>query len=369
VPLTDREQQIVALLRADPLIGSSELARRLGTTRAAVNVHLSNLGKKGIIRGRGYILNDQPGVVVIGGANVDIKARSAAPLIPATSNPGFGSTTPGGVGRNIAENLARLGNRTFLVAAIGRDVTGENLMTHTADAGVRVEYVHRTDTATGTYVAVLDASGELACAVADMSATAEIGVAEIERARDIITTAELVVLDGNLAAAALEHALHLTAQSRVRTIVEPVSVAKAEWLAPQLNAEHPLFAITPNRDELATLTGMPTRTQRQVLSATRELHRRGTQNVWVRLGRAGSLLSDGTSVTTFPASDGDVVDVTGAGDAMLAAFCHALLDGRSLADAVRYGHAAAALTVASPYTVRPDLTPRLIEAALAEEHR
>ena len=364
--LTDRERQIVTLLRGDPLIGSAELARRLRSSRAAINVHLSNLGKKGVIRGRGYILRDQPTVVVIGGANLDVKARSAAPLVAATSNPGNGSTSPGGVARNVAENLARLGNHTYLVAAVGRDVMGEDLLTHTADAGVRVEYVHRTDSPTGTYVAVLDASGELAFGVADMSATDEIGVAEIERARDVIVTADLVVVDGNLADPAFGHAVYLAAQHGVRTIVEPVSVPKAARLAAHLSPEHPLFAITPNRDELATLTGLPTRTRRQVLTAIRRLHQRGVDHVWVRLGRAGSLLSDGDDVTAFPAPDGTIVDVTGAGDAMLAAFCHALLGGRQVADAVRYGHAAAELTVATAQTVRPDLTPRLIEAALAD---
>ncbi|MGH2882951.1 MAG: PfkB family carbohydrate kinase, partial [Solirubrobacteraceae bacterium] len=126
--LTERELQIVALLRRDPMIGSAEIARRLATSRAAVNVHLSNLGKKGVILGRGYILNEQPGVVVIGGANLDVKARSAARMTAGTSNPGHGSIVAGGVARNIAENLARLGTRTFLVAAIGRDAAGENLL-------------------------------------------------------------------------------------------------------------------------------------------------------------------------------------------------------------------------------------------------
>ena len=58
----------------------------------------------------------------------------------------------------------------------------------------------------------------------------------------------------------------------------------------------------------------------------------------------------------------EVVDVTGAGDAMLAAFCHALLDGAEPAAAAAYGHAAAALTIASPHTVRPDLTDRLVRS-------
>jgi pseudouridine kinase len=69
-------------------------------------------------------------------------------------------------------------------------------------------------------------------------------------------------------------------------------------------------------------------------------------------------------VSTLSAPAVRVVDVTGAGDAMTAAFVHALLRGDSPLDAARFGQMAAALTVASPETVRPDLTPRLVDAEL-----
>src|SRR6478736_7385977 len=100
--LTERERAIVALLRRDPLIGSAAIAHELGTTRAAVNVHLSNLGKKGVILGRGYVLSEQQSVVVVGGANMDVKARSRWAIVRGTSNPGTATMSAGGVGRNVA---------------------------------------------------------------------------------------------------------------------------------------------------------------------------------------------------------------------------------------------------------------------------
>lgn len=365
--LTDRERQIVALLRQDPLIGSETIAERLGTTRASVNVHLSNLGKKGVILGRGYILSEQPGVVVVGGANVDVKAVSAAPATQATSNPGRATMTAGGVGRNIAENLARLGVRTHLVTAVGRDAPGDNLLSQTLAAGVHVEHAHRTQWPTGTYTAVLDSDGELVIAVADMAAVEALGPAEVNHARDLIATAGLLVLDGNLSAATLAHARHLGHAAGIRTILEPVSVPKAAVLACSITADRPLYAVTPNREELAALTGLPTRTDRQLRIAAGRLHGRGVEHVWVRLGRAGSLLSSTAGAATLlPAEPASVLDVTGAGDSMLAAFCYAVLDGRDPVDAARFGHAAAALTISSAHTVRPDLTPRLIQAALTQ---
>ena len=367
--LTEREQQIVALLRRDPLIGSAAIAEQLGTTRTAVNVHLSNLGKKGVILGRGYLLSDQPGVVVIGGANIDVKAYSTAPAAQHTSNPGRGSMTPGGVGRNIAENLARLGTRTHLIAALGRDALGDGLLAQTSAAGVRLEHIERTDLPTGTYTAILDSDGELIVAVADMAATDALGPDHVSRARDLIAAAGLLVLDGNLAPATLEHARDLAGTAEVRTILEPVSVPKAHILAATITADRPLFAVTPNRDELTALTGLPARTDRQLGLAADRLHRRGVEHVWVRLGVDGSFLSSSTTAGTFiPAVPTTVQDVTGAGDAGLAGFCHALLEGLGPVDAARYGHAAAALTIASRHTVRPDLTPRLVQAAFRQTY-
>lgn len=363
--LTDREQQIVDLLRRDPLMGSEALAAALGTTRAAINVHISNLGKKGVILGRGYVLAESPGAVVVGGANMDLKARSNARATSRTSNPGHGSMAPGGVGRNVAENLARLGDRVHLVSIVGRDPLGENLLNHTAAAGVRVEHVARTDRPTGTYTAVLDVDGELIVAIADMDATAELGPDQLQAARDVIATAGVLVLDGNLGRDCLEHALDLSAG--VRTIFEPVSVPKAAGLKEALDGR--LYAVTPNRDELAALTDLPTRTDKQVRTAAAALHRRGVELVWIRMGERGSLLVTPDELVEIPALPTVVEDVTGAGDAMLAAFCHVLLEGGSLERAARFGHAAAALTIASPHTVRPDLTPRLIQAALTKKER
>lgn len=291
--VTDREQEIIDLLRREPLITPAEIAERLGSSRAAVNVHLSNLGRKGVILGRGYILSERPPVVVVGGANLDIKARSSAAAIAHTSNPGHTSTTPGGVARNIAENLARLGTPTQLIAAIGRDPYGERLLADTRAAGVLLDHVHRGEHPTGSYTAVLDADGELLMAVADMTATDDLRPEHLRSARELIAHAALLVLDGNLPAATTAHLLDLAHAGDVRVVVDPVSVPKAARLAPLLRPARPIFALTPNRDELRALTGdgQVGDTDAALAHAAAVLHDRGVRHVWIRLGASGSLLS------------------------------------------------------------------------------
>ena len=207
---------------------------------------------------------------------------------------------------------------------------------------------------TGTYVAVLDTDGELVVAVADMAATEALGPEEVDAAADVIGDADLVVLDGNLGTRTLSRALELCAARGSRVVLDPVSVPKAAALAGLLSARTPLLAMTPNGDELAALGG-----------TEQSLHDRGVELVWTRLGAAGSRLSGpGGVLDVAPVLATEVVDVTGAGDSMLAAFCHALLAGERPARAAAYGQAAAALTVASPHTVRPDLTAELVRSLL-----
>ena len=101
-------------------------------------------------------------VVVVGGTNMDVVARTSARLVPATSNPGHTRISPGGVGRNIASCLGLLGAPVRLVSAVGDDTFGDEALRVTAASGADVGAVRRVPgAATGTYTAVLDDSGEL----------------------------------------------------------------------------------------------------------------------------------------------------------------------------------------------------------------
>ncbi|MCC6496531.1 MAG: carbohydrate kinase family protein [Propionibacteriaceae bacterium] len=354
--LSPREREILALLRAQPMLDAAGLARSLGTSKGAIAVALSSLTQKGEVIGRGYVLRSEPWAVVVGGAAWDIKARSIAVARLHTSNPGSVTQTPGGVGRNIAEGIARLGGRVHLVAAVGADAGGRDLVARTAEAGVYVDQVVTSPHPTGSYLAALDNDGELVIGVSDLAATDAMDVAALARSQELIARAEVVVIDGNIAAEAAAWVLAVAATAGARVVLEPVSVVKAARMAAVLAPELPVYAITPNVDELSALIGRPVaNTVEGVADAAAELHRRGVQHVWVSRGSAGSLLVSKDEVVGIDAIPAEVRDVTGAGDAMTAGFVHGLLAGESPATAARHGHLAAALTVASSHTVPPDL--------------
>lgn len=107
-------------------------------------------------------------VVVIGGAGLDIKGRLLEPLIEKTSNPGRLTISVGGVARNIAENLARLGAQSSLIAAVGNDEFGRLIIQQTEDAGVDTDAMMiLEDQHSAAYLALLDRNGLLYTALDD----------------------------------------------------------------------------------------------------------------------------------------------------------------------------------------------------------
>ena len=125
--MTQREQEVLRLIEANPMISQQELADELGITRSSVAVHISNLVKKGYIAGKGYVLRSGVYAAVVGGVNMDIGGRSYGNLVAADSNPGVVTMSLGGVGRNIAHNLALLGDDVRMLKDFGDDLYGQRI--------------------------------------------------------------------------------------------------------------------------------------------------------------------------------------------------------------------------------------------------
>jgi sugar/nucleoside kinase (ribokinase family) len=299
----------------------------------------------------------QGDVVVIGGMNMDTLARIAGDTVPASSNPGETITAHGGVGRNVAENLARLGSPVRLVGVVGDDEHGAALLAQLSVLDVDVRGVRRSaDCATGTYTAVLDREGALVIGVADMAATDSLGPAQIDD--DTLRGASWLVLDGNLRPDTIAHCLALAVDWDVPVVLDPVGVTKAS----RLGRLPGLHTFTPNHDELIAWAGTD-----DVDSARSHAHAQGIEVVWLREGAAGSTLHTGDgAVVTLRLPPAPVVDVTGAGDAMLAAYVHRLRAGDPVVQAAWFATAAAWLTVGAATTVRQDLTEDLVHGTLQD---
>ncbi|MBW8822503.1 MAG: carbohydrate kinase, partial [Streptomyces sp.] len=176
-------------------------------------------------------------------------------------------------------------------------------------------------------------------------------------AHDAMHGAAWLVLDGNLRTDTIAHCLSLAEEHDVPVVLDPVGVTKAARLGPLPG----LHTFTPNRDELTAWAGTDD------LDAAREhAHAQGIDVVWLREGADGSTLHSFGEATRLHLPPADVVDVTGAGDAMLAAYVHRLRAGDSVVQAGWFATAAAWLTVQSATAVRHDLTQDLVHGTLED---
>lgn len=300
-------------------------------------------------------------IACLGGAVLDRKYHAKKPLIAATSNPARGSRSFGGVARNVAENLARLGADVRFVSIVGDDEGGRALLRHLESLGVNVRSVEVADgSPTAEYVAVLGPDNDLALGIADMDVFDRFGIEALDRAWNPLAACDWVFMDCNMPAVTIAALLARKQQGGFRLAVDTVSSPKALRLPDDLAAIDLLFT---NEDEANTLLHRGDDDRLDAVDAARALRRRGAASVVVTMGARGAMIAtaSGTSLQgAFPARP---VDITGAGDAMIAGTLFEMLSGASLSDAVRTGALVAALTVESESSVRPDLSATLLATA------
>jgi pseudouridine kinase len=302
-------------------------------------------------------------VVVIGAASMDIKARARTSLAPATSNHGTVSLSLGGVARNVAENLARLGVPTCLLTAVGDDAFGEEILRRTSAAGVDTSRaLVAGGQRTATYCALLDETGDMAVSIDDMQVVEALTLQVVRSHRALLSRSPMIVLDANLSPRALKAVLALARRARVPVCMDPVSIDLAERAKPHLAD----FAIiTPNASEAAVLSGGPAGTLMEAAQAAQRLLASGVGLAVITLAEHGLYYAAPGGSGHIPAPRVQVVDATGAGDALTAGVVYGLVNGLPVDECMRLGVSAATLTLRSAQTVSPEMTLERVYEGMA----
>lgn len=300
---------------------------------------------------------DGPYVVVLGGANMDISGSTTQPLVLSDSNPGRIRCAPGGVARNVAENLARLGNNTRLLTVVGDDLYGHNLLDTTRQAGVDVggSWVLTGET-TSTYLSLHGPDGDMAVAINDMGILDRITAERLAPHTRSVQQAAAVVVDCNVGAPALEWLFAHRGATPV--FVEAVSAFKCMRILRWLDQVHLLKV---NRLEAEALCAFAIHTDADIERAAQHLHALGVQQVVLSLGERGVYWSavgnaPGAGQGWRAAMPTTVVNATGAGDALMAGLVHAFVGQLEPSKAIAFALGCAALTLTSEHANHPALS-------------
>ena len=276
-------------------------------------------------------------VCVIGGANVDITATSRAPFVARDSNPGTVRLSFGGVGRNIAHNLAMLGDEVCFVTRFGGDAFGQMLQVSCREIGMDISLCETCPTLpSACFASINNCDGHMVGGVADMVVTESISTDWLAVRIDAINTADAVVADTNLLPETLAWLIdHITVPFYVDAVSGPKAVRLSKAL--EISSRKRLYAFKCNALEaeaLASVTGY-----------TRRFVTRGAEGLEVTAEDISML---------FPALPCTVRNTIGGGDALLAGIVHAGPDA-SIEEAARIGLLCARCAVESEAAVNKEL--------------
>lgn len=360
--MTEREQQILAILRKEPMIAQQLLADKLGLSRSAVAGHIMNLTRKGMIQGKGYILSPEQYAVVIGGANMDLCGRSARELVRNDSNPGQLTSSAGGVGRNIADNLSRLGSTVQFISALGDDMWGEQLKSACYEAGVGMDHsLTVTGARSSSYLSIHNSDGEMEIALNDMDLLEQLDAGQLAQRDGVITRAKALILDANLSHSALDYLFSL--HSELPIFVDPVSTVKAAKISPYLDRIHTL---KPNLMEAELLSGIAYKERKDVEKMANVLHDKGVKNILISLGSEGVYASNLNGSLFIAPVKTQVKNVTGAGDALMAGLAHGYLQDWSWDNTVHFAIGAARLALTADNTINSIMSENAVKRLLEE---
>ncbi len=301
-------------------------------------------------------------ILVLGGAHIDRRGRIFGETDPGASNPGAWFEEPGGGGFNAARNLARLHHDVRMISPRGGDALGDMVAAAAREAGVDDRPFVFLDRTTPSYTAIIEKDGNLVIALADMELYKLFSPRRllIRAIRDSFASADLILLDANLPAETLAAIARKAVDLGKPLAAIAISPAKVVRLKPCLADIDYLFL---NKSEATALTSSRPDDPLQWVSQLQAL---GLKGGVITRGQKPLVAFDGRiTLTLEPPAVDDVADVTGAGDSLAAGVLSALMDGLDLAEAVRHGAAAAAITVQSPFATAANLSPEHLRQVLA----
>ncbi|MFC4410175.1 carbohydrate kinase [Chungangia koreensis] len=349
-----KDQAIIDLIKQFPFLSQQEMAEKLNMSRPALANAISRLIREGKIIGRAYILPEENEIICIGGANVDRKFHLKNVMKQGTSNPAEVSQSVGGVARNVAENLGRLGHKVRLITAAGQD-SEWTFIEQESLPFMNLQSVEFTSVSTGSYTAVIEPTGEMSVALAVMDVYEYLTPAVLSKSESFLRNASMLLTDLNCPKDTIDYLRKIALESDVELTVVAVSSPKMDRLPDNLLGVNWLIC---NVDEAEAYLNVDIQDQKTWEAAAQELCNRGVTNAIVTWGSKGVVACTRDKSTLHFSAEklNHMSDATGAGDAFVGGLIHGRITGWPLEMSIQAGQTNAFQTLQSSHTVRKELT-------------
>jgi pseudouridine kinase len=315
-----------------------------------------------LIRMAGAIMINENYSVVIGAANIDIQGFSYQPLVMEDSNPGKVRISPGGVGRNIAENLAKLGSNVKLITVLGDDPYSNNLLIDCKSKNIdTLDSLIIKNMSSPVYLSILEENGDMKLAVCDAEVLEKLTVDFIKTKHSVIEKAEIILLDTNLPKEVLEYITITYCHKPL--FVDTVSTHKSLKIKDLLGCFDTIKVNLLEAEALADIT----------INNTLELSKlldfflsKGVKHVFITLGENGVYYGNKNYSNIKAVPKIKVVNATGAGDAFMAALIYSSLNHFDIDFTSSFAIAASILALYHEDTINPNMSISNINNLLEE---
>ena len=301
---------------------------------------------------------NNPYILVLGASIVDIFGFCGRSYAQRDSIPGHIKISFGGVCRNIAENLARVGINTEFISTLGDDENGKSILEHSRRFGYNMENsLFLKGESTPTYMAILNHKGEMESAVVDMESLNKMDEVFIEGKHEVFANAEYTIVDSDNPVL-LEYILKKY-EGKSKFILDPVSAKKARKIRHLIKYFH---TVKPNRFETEALCGFKIETDDDLKKAGRFFIEQGVKNVFISLDSDGIyyITSEGEEGTLACCESINVKNVTGAGDSFVAGIGYGYMNNLSIKDTLKYSMAMSIITITHEETINPAMSNELV---------
>ncbi|AKK02382.1 ribokinase [Corynebacterium epidermidicanis] len=236
----------------------------------------------------------------------------------------------GGKGANQAVAAARNGAEVLMVTRVGNDAFAANTRANFVANGISTKYVLETEATSGVAPIFVDESSQNSILIVQ-GANARLSPEDVAAARADLAQCSLIVMQLEIPLPTVYYTIRLAKELGVPVLLNPAPAQPGLKLSEIADCTY----FMPNESELALITGMPVTTLDEVRAAAEFLRRKGISNVIVTLGDRGVLCLNDDGETFTPPFPVAAVDTTGAGDAFIGCFSHAIDAGLELPVALR----------------------------------
>ena len=299
------------------------------------------------------------GIVVIGAVFVDIKGYPQANFIPAGRNAGKVETVHGGVGRNVAEDIANCELRPTFVSLVDQTGAGQDVLKKLRNHKVNTDYIWTTRDGMGTWLAVFDNDGDVFASISKRPNLLPMVDILEKHGDEIFSKADSVVCEIDIDKEIVKRVFKLAKKynKKVYSVVGNMSIAleRRDFLK-----SIDCFVCNIQEAGLLFFDDYSDRTAEEMVDIiSAKVMAAQIPSMIVTMGGDGAVYADLNGGKGFcPARKVEVKDTTGAGDSFCAGVAIGLTYGKTLAEACDIGAHLAASVIVTSESVCPRFLPR-----------